>query len=89
VSFAGPGEAGLVTRRLDRRFDPVELQARLDSPFLFRRTGERALLLVDSALKVEATGEDATVEALSESGDALLDIVAGQLAANVTARDGR
>lgn len=72
---ARAGEAGLVSRRLDGRHDPVALHAALaggGAPLLFNRTGRRALILVDTAVRLEARGGDATIEALSEGGALLL-----------------
>ena len=72
------GEAGCVTRRLAGAFDPVSLHAALadraarqDSatPLLLRRTGGRALVMVDSACRIEAKGSGGTVRAQSENGE--------------------
>lgn len=75
MKLARAGEAGLVSRRLDGRHDPVALHAALaigGAPLLFNRSGRRALILVDSAVRLEATGGDVTVDALSEGGALLL-----------------
>ena len=73
MKLARSGEAALVTRRLAGRHDPVALHAALagdgDTPLLFRRSGGRALILVDAALKLEASAQDATVEAQDRDPD--------------------
>jgi anthranilate synthase component 1 len=56
---------------------------------LFRRTGGRALILVDSALRLEATGGNATLTAMSEGGAILLALIADRLAGHVIGSDGR
>ena len=93
MKLARSGEAALVTRRLAGRHDPVALHAALagdgDTPLLFRRSEGRALILVDAALKLEASAQTATVEALSEGGAILLDRLAVKLADHVRTRDGR
>ena len=50
---------------------------------LFHRTGGRTLILVDSALRLEASAEDATYAALSAAGSILLPRIAGKLRCNV------
>ena len=55
----GKSEVATVSRRLQGRFDPVELAGKLESPFFFRRTGGRSLILVDAALTLSATGAQA------------------------------
>lgn len=89
MNLAGEREIGAVSRRLIGQFDPVELAGALESPFFFRRMGGRSLILVDSALSIEATGGDARVEALSEGGAILLPIIADVLAAHLTGRSER
>ncbi|MBW0143977.1 chorismate-binding protein [Sphingomicrobium clamense] len=74
-------EIGCLTRRLPGAHDPVTLHAALTArggmaPMLFRRTGGRALILVDAALRLEAKGEATTMTALSESGRLLADRIA-------------
>ena len=86
MKLARAGQTGLVSRRLAGRHDPVALHAALAAsgaaPLLFRRTGGRALILVDSALRLEANGLDATLKANSEGGSLLLEQLAGQFAAH-------
>jgi anthranilate synthase component 1 len=93
VKLARTGETGLVSRRLPGRHDPVALHAALSgsgpAPLLFRRTGGRALILVDSALRLEATGLAATITATSEGGVLLLEMLAGRLAEHVEQRGER
>ena len=87
MSHAGEGEAGLVSRRLPGQHDPVALHAALTTdgkpPLLFRRTGGRALIVTDAALKLEATGGAARIEALSEGGTLLIAPIAERLAGHV------
>jgi anthranilate synthase component 1 len=83
VRLAKAGEAGVVVRRLDKIHDPIDLHARLGAPMLFRRTGGRAIILVDSALRLEASADDATYTALSETGSMFLSLIAGKLRRNV------
>lgn len=83
------GQAGTVTRRLPGTHDPVALHAALakdGAPLLFRRTGGRALILVDAALRLEASGQTARLEAESEGGALLLDAIAARLADHVVVR---
>ena len=75
-------EIGCLTRRLSGAHDPVTLHAALAArggaaPMLFRRTGGKALILVDAALSIEAKGENARLTALSESGELLLEAIGG------------
>ncbi|MCY7339957.1 MAG: chorismate-binding protein [Sphingomonas bacterium] len=88
MTHAGEGEAGLVSRRLPGQHDPVALHAALAdlgaAPLLFRRTGGRALIVADAALRLEATGGEARFEALSEGGALLLGPLAERLANHVT-----
>ena len=84
----GAGETTLLSKRLSGAFDPVLLYAALRgdggaAPMLFRRTGGRALILIDSALRLEATGSNATIRTLSETGKILLPTVAARLADHV------
>lgn len=79
MSLPREGEVAVVSRRLSGIFDPVELAGRLDAPFFFRRTGGRSLILVDSALALDAIGGDARIEARSEGGALLLDTIARRL----------
>ncbi|MCY7398170.1 MAG: hypothetical protein LH466_04945, partial [Sphingomonas bacterium] len=92
MKLARGGETGLVTRRLPGTHDPVALHAALTAegaPLLFRRTGGRALILVDSALRFEASGLDATLRASSEGGALLLDGIAVRLGEHLVARGER
>jgi anthranilate synthase component 1 len=89
VKLARAGQAGLLARRLPGAHDPVELHATLGSPMLFRRTGGRSLILVDSALRLEATAGEATIEAISEGGAILLGRIAAQLTEHVSGRSDR
>jgi len=94
VKLARSGETGLVSRRLAGSHDPVALHAALAAetgaaPLLFRRTGGRALILVDCALRLEASALDATITAHSEGGDLLLDRLATHHADHLFARDPR
>lgn len=79
MKLPGAGEIAVVSRRLAGQFDPVELAGQLESPFFFRRTGERSLILVDSALTIEATGGEARANATSEGGEILLAALATAL----------
>ena len=96
-TVAGAGEAMLVGRRLTRPYDPTELFAalsapgapRASAPIFIRRTGARALILVDAALRLEATRGDARIEALSEGGELLLGAIAARLAGHLVARTQR
>lgn len=81
------GQVGLLSRRLVGTYDPIQLHAGLDAPLLFRRAGGRALILVDSALRLEATGSDATLTATSEAGEILLPRIARHLADQLVGRD--
>ncbi len=86
MKLARTGEAGLVTRRFAGRHDPVALHAALASdgaPLLFNRTGGRALILVDAALRLEASGGAAKVEAMSEGGAILLGRMADSFADHI------
>nr|WP_294849035.1 chorismate-binding protein [uncultured Sphingomonas sp.] len=83
------GQVTAISRRLTGHYDPVELAGRFESPFFFRRMGDRALILIDSALSLEATGGYARIDAVSEGGALLLPVIADALAANVTAREER
>ncbi len=93
MSHAGEGEAGLVSRRLVGQHDPVALHAALtangSAPLLFRRTDGRALIVTDAALRLEATGGEARIEAMSESGALLIAPIAARLADHVTERGPR
>lgn len=80
---AKAGEATVVVRRLDKIHDPIDLHARLGAPMLFHRSGGRALILVDSALRLEASADEASYTALSETGSMLLPGVAARLNRNV------
>ena len=90
MRHARAGQAGLVSRRLTGTHDPLALHAALVAkgrrPFLFRRTGQRALIVADFALRLEATGPDARICAVSEGGALLLEAVTERLAAHVTDR---
>ena len=66
MNRAKAGEAALVTRRLAGSHDPVELHAKLGAPMLFHRTGGRALILVDSAIRLEASAGEAELTASSD-----------------------
>lgn len=59
----------------------------MGAPLLFCRTGGRALILVDGALRLEATGEDAVLTATSETGRILLPAAARRLAEQLVMRD--
>ena len=83
----GRGEVATVSRRLQGRFDPVELAGKLESPFFFRRTGGRSLILVDAALTLSATGTEAKVSTTSENGRILLAEVVETLSAHLMAAD--
>jgi anthranilate synthase component I len=87
VRLAKAGQAGLLSRRLVGTYDPIQLHAGLGAPLLFRRTGGRALILVDGALRLEATGGDATLTATSEAGRILLPRIARQLADQLVGSD--
>jgi len=89
MSLASAGEAGLVTRRLPGLHDPVELHDALGARMLFRRTGGRSLILVESALRLEASRSAATLSAMSEGGALLLATIADRLAEHVVHRDDR
>ena len=93
MKLARVGETGLVSRRLPGCHDPVGLHAALAgsgaAPLLFRRTGGRALILVDSALRLEATGLSASITATSEGGVLLLDLLAVRLADHLQERGER
>lgn len=89
MTLAGQGEIATISRRLTGVFDPVELAGALESPFFFRRMGGKSLILVDTALSIEATGGAARAEAKSESGKLLLPLFAQMLADHVVDHDGR
>ena len=89
MKLAAAGQAGLVSRRLAGVHDPVELHAKLRDPMLFRRTNGRSLLLVDSALRLEARRGEAKLTAASEGGAILLDRIADELAEYVVERSER
>lgn len=89
MNLPGAGEFAVVSRRLTGQFDPVELAGQLESPFFFRRTGGRSLILVDSALSIEATGGDAHAEASSESGEMLLALLSEALQGHLVDRAAR
>lgn len=56
---------------------------------LFHRTGGRALILVDSAIRLEASAGEAELTASSEAGSLVLERVAQSLADHVVGRDER
>lgn len=89
MSRAKAGEASLVTRRLAGTHDPIELHARLGAPMLFRRTGGRALILVDGAVRLEASAGKAEFLARSEAGALILARIAQSLAGHVVEVDDR
>ena len=94
MRLACGGETGLVSRRLPGNHDPVALHAALAAeagaaPLLFRRTDGRALILVDSALRLEAGALDATITAHSEGGELLLDRLAAHHAEHLVTRTPR
>lgn len=89
MSLPGNGEIAVVSRRLSGTFDPVELAGQLDAPFFFRRTGGRSLILVESALTFEATGGDARIEAKSEGGALLLEVITERLGGKLVERGER
>ena len=92
MKLARSGEAGLVVRRLPGLHDPVALHAALageGAPLLFRRTGGRALILVDAALRLEASGLAARLSASSEGGELLLEAIAARLSDHVVDRGER
>ena len=92
MKLARHGETGLVTRRLPGTHDAVALHAALaagGAPLLFRRTGGRALILVDPSLRLEASGLDATLTASSEGGAVLLDGIALRLGEHLVERGER
>jgi len=93
MKLARTGETGLVARRLTSRYDPVALHAALaaggGAPLLFRRSGGRALILAEAALRIEASAQSAGVTAHSEGGVMLLDRLAGVLADRLIAREDR
>lgn len=78
-----------MSRRLPGVHDPIQLHAGLDAPMLFRRTAGRALILVDCAIRLEATGSNARLSATSEGGELLLDRIADLLADHVRYRGER
>ncbi len=90
MRLARGGEAGSVTRRLPGTRDAIALHTALvadgGAPLLFRRTTGRALILVDSALRLEASGLDATIAATSEGGVLLLDRLGDQFADHLVER---
>ena len=77
------GQAGLVARRLSGIHDPIGLRSSLEAPMLFRRTHGRSLILVDSALRLEASGGEARLTAMSEGGAILLVRILERMAAHV------
>ncbi len=92
MKLARNGETGLLTRRLPGTHNPVALHAALaaeGAPLLFRRTGGRALILVDCALRLEASGLDATLSASSEGGALLLETIAARLGEHLVTRTHR
>ena len=92
MTHARQGQTALVSRRLAQTQDPVALHEALatdGAPLLFRRSGGRALILVDAALRFEAKGLEATLVAQSEGGTMLLDGIARRLGAFVVERDER
>ena len=92
MTHARGGQTALVTRRLSQAQDPVALHEALagdGAPLLFRRSGGRALIVVDAALRLEASGLEATLVAQSEGGSLLLDGIATRLEPYVVARDER
>ena len=93
MTHASEREAGLVSRRLAGQHDPIALHAALAADgaasLLFRRTGGRALIVTDAALRLEATGGEARIEALSEGGALLIAPIAARMADNVTERGPR
>jgi len=86
MNLPGAGEIAVVSRRLTGQFDPVELAGQLESPFFFRRMGGRSLILVDSALSIEATGGEARVDATSEAGRLVLARLADALGGHLLDR---
>jgi len=86
MKLATAGKARLVTRRFAGVHDPVELHERLAAPMLFCRTGGRSLILVDSALRLEATRGEARLAAMSEGGALLIADLADRLSDHVIAR---
>ncbi len=92
MTHARGGQSALVTRRLAQPHDPVALHAALageGAPLLFRRSGGRALIVVEAALRLEARGLAATLVAQSEGGVLLLGGIATRLEAYVVAREER
>ena len=92
MTVARGGQTALVTRRLAQPQDPLALHEALASegaPLLFRRSGGRALIVVEAALRLEASGLEATLVAQSEGGALLLEGIAARLEAYVVARDER
>ncbi|MBA3730090.1 MAG: chorismate-binding protein [Sphingomonas sp.] len=92
MTRARDGQTALVTARLARAHDPVALHEALagdGAPLLFRRSGGRALIVVDAALRLEASGLEARLVAQSEGGALLLDRIAARLEPHVIARDER
>lgn len=77
------GEATILSRRLSGAVDPVSLFAALHAEgrasLFFRRTGGTALILVDHAIELEATGGEAAFHTVSENGTALLGPIAEAL----------
>jgi anthranilate synthase component 1 len=86
VKLAAAGQAGLVTRRLSGIHDPVELLAKLGAPLLFRRTNGRSLILVDSAMRLEARQGEVRLTAASEGGAAMLARMADDFTGRVVDR---
>ena len=89
MSQAKAGQAATVARRLPGIHDPIELHSRLGSPMLIRRTGGRSLILVDSALRLEAVGGEARLTAASEGGAIILRRIAAAFAGHITRQDER
>ena len=90
MKLARAGEAGLVSRRLVKKHDPVALHAALaadGAPLLLGRTAGRALIVIDAALKIEASGGSAVTEAFSEGGALLLERLGAALPDHVIERD--
>jgi len=90
--MARGGQTALVSRRLAQTQDPIALHEALageGAPLLFRRSGGRTLIVVDVALRLEASGLGATLVAQSEGGALLLDGIATRLEEYVVAREAR
>ena len=76
-------------RRLAGTHDPVELHARLGAPMLFYRTGGRALILIDSAVRLEASAGEVEFTVRSEAGALVLKRIAQTLAEQIVSGDER